>query len=94
MNYFKQHWDESRGDQYDHWGTSWWYFEADENMWITRQIEIYSNGNVLQYDREHVVDQYGMLSDQALEEKYILILLKIDQNEFEEIWLSRKPLNK
>jgi hypothetical protein len=94
MNYFKQHWDESRGDQYDNWGTSIWYFEVGTDRWITRQIEIYSNGNVLQYDKEHIGDQYGGLGDQALDEKCISSLLKIDQNEFEEIWHSRKPFNK
>ena len=33
MRYFKFHWEESRGDAYDDWGASWWYFEvADDDM--------------------------------------------------------------
>jgi len=93
VNYFKYVWEESRGDDYDNWGTSTWYFEVDEDMRVVRQIEIYSNGNVLHYDGKHTEDKYGFLSDQKVDEKFGNDLVKIEQTEFENMWLSPKPLN-
>ena len=50
--YYKRKWNETRGDKFDSWGTSMWYFEIGENQYITRQIEIYENGNRLKYHSE------------------------------------------
>jgi len=68
VNYVKAYWDESRGDDFDHWGNTMYYFEFDEEFYPTRQIQIYDNGNSLKYSRaDHLDDRYGMLADQPLD---------------------------
>ena len=67
LNYVKRHWDETRGDKFDEWGTSWWYFEVDKDGRVTRQIEKYDSGTVLRYSAEHKEDEYGALAEVALE---------------------------
>ena len=64
--YFKRRWDESRGDQFDAWGPSLWFFELDSEAFPVRQVERYENGVVLKYDTAHLDDEYGGLGDQAL----------------------------
>ena len=65
--FFKRKWDETRGDEFDSWGTSTWYFEVDANGYPTKQIELYENGNRLKYHPEKTFDDYGGLSDQVLD---------------------------
>lgn len=93
MHYFKRHWDESRGDVHDDWGTSTWYFETEPDMWPTRQIEIYANGIVLQYDRQHIEDKFGGLSAAALDATEFAPFA-IAQTEFEQLWSSQTPFNR
>lgn len=64
--YVKRHWNETRGDQYDAWGTSWWYFEVGTDGWVTRQIEQYNSGMQLRYGPEHEDDEFGGLAQAAL----------------------------
>lgn len=45
--------DESRGDAYDHWGGSTWWFAVDGNGWVKRQLEVYDSGPAHVYDLEH-----------------------------------------
>lgn len=85
MHYFKRHWDESRGDGHADWGTSTWYFETDPDMWPTRQIEVYANGRVLRYDRQRVEDEFGRLSQAALDAEEFAPFA-IAQSEFEQVW--------
>ena len=56
MKYFKRNWNETRGDQYDSWGKSVWFFETDNNGEVLRQIEVYDNGKVLKYDNQNIED--------------------------------------
>ncbi len=65
MIYYKRVWDESRGDNYDSWGRSVWYFEVCKLSGITReQIEIYANGQALFYDEDtNTFDKYGGLAE-------------------------------
>lgn len=83
--YFKRNWNESRGDNYDHWGTSVWYFETRDNGEVTRQVEVYKNGKVNKYCETHVEDEYGGLSIYPLDleefENH-----KITKTEFEHEW--------
>lgn len=65
--YFKRKWNETRGDEFDSWGTSTWYFEVDTDGYPTKQIELYENGNRLKYHNEKTFDDYGGLGDQALD---------------------------
>ena len=94
MTYLKGFWNESRGDQFDNWGTSCWYFECDEKMWVSRQMEIYANGTVLHYDDSHLEDGFGGLSEKPLDQEYEKELSPISKTEFEELWNSKKPTNR
>ena len=47
MKYYKSYWDESRGDDYDHWGNCWYYFELNEDHYAIRQIEKYDNKSLV-----------------------------------------------
>lgn len=87
MHYFKRNWPECRGDQFDDWGTSTWYIETDDDLWSTRQIEVYANGRILRYDAEHWHDEYGMLGDQALDAQEFASYA-IPREEFEQVWNS------
>ena len=66
MNYFKQFWDENRGDEYSSWGTSTWYFETNDSDNILKQIEVYENGKVSKYSEDFLEDEFGGLGDQKL----------------------------
>jgi hypothetical protein len=93
MHYFKRNWNERRGAGGDDWGTSMWYFETEADMWPTRQIEIYANGRVLHYDREHIEDAFGGLSETALDAEDFAPFA-ITQAEFEQVWNSLRPFNR
>jgi hypothetical protein len=90
MHYFKRYWDESRGDAHNDWGTSTWYFETESDMWPTRQVEIYANGRVLRYDRQHIEDEFGGLSEAALDATEFAPFA-IARSEFEQVWSSQTP---
>ena len=85
MKYLKRNWDESRGDELDHWGTSIWYFEVLDNGNVVRQVEVYANGPALKYDQTHVEDEYGCLSDQPLDLEDFAAF-EIRKDEFEGVW--------
>jgi hypothetical protein len=66
-HYFKRYWDElSDEDLTNSWGTSTYYFETDEKMIVTRQIQIFDRGQILKYHPNFREDEFGMLSDQKL----------------------------
>lgn len=84
--YFKRPWNETRGDAYDNWGTSIWYFETNEKGEILRQIEVYENGRKLKYSSAFIADEYGCLGDQSLDlldfQPY-----QIKKIAFEKVWI-------
>lgn len=83
--YFKRYFDESRIEKSENWGTCIYYFEANFNGEILRQIEIYENGKVLKYSHEFIEDEYGFLADQEID----LLEFKefsISKSEFEDQW--------
>jgi hypothetical protein len=87
LKYVKRHWNETRGDQHDSWGTSWWYFEVAYDGEVTRQVEQYASGALLHYDAKRDVDAYGRLAAVPLdlsESAY----LEIPDQEFEQVWES------
>lgn len=88
--YYKRNWNEKRGDEFDSWGTSVWYFEVGEDGYPTRQIELYENGNRLKYHSDKAFDDYGGLSTQALNFDEFLDF-EIEQNEFELEWKKSNP---
>jgi hypothetical protein len=59
--FYRRRWEESRGDEFDAWGHSFWYFEVDNDGWPVRQVEVYDTGPVLRYGPGHEEDQYGGL---------------------------------
>lgn len=85
MNYYKRNWNETRGDQYDSWGKSIWYFETDNNGEVLRQIEAYENGKVLKYDNQNIEDEFGGLADQNLDLTEF-VEFSIEKEEFENKW--------
>lgn len=85
MKYFKAEWNETRGDDYDFWGTSIWFLELDLENYPVRQIEVYHNGNRLKYDSVKMIDNFGMLGDQAVEIEE-MNGIEISHSEFESQW--------
>jgi hypothetical protein len=84
-SYVKRHWNETRGDKYDAWGTSWWYFEVDDDGWVIRQIEQYDSGMLLCYSVEHEDDEFGGLAEKTLDLSEAEFSA-ISAEEFESIW--------
>ena len=85
MNYYKRNWNETRGDQYDSWGKSIWYFETDNNGEVLRQIEAYENGKILKYDNHNIEDEFGGLADQNLDLTEF-VEFSIEKEVFENKW--------
>lgn len=95
VRFFKRPWEESRGDEYDSWGTSTWYFEIGDDSYVSRQVEIFENGVVLRYDEAHVEDIYGGLGEGARDlEGEGFLPFEIGQAEFEQVWATVTPLNR
>ncbi len=88
MRYFKRKWDETRGDQFDDWGTSMYFLETDDSGLTSRQIEKYDNGIVLIYDSNHLEDAYGGLGDQELDLAEFSEF-EIPKTDFEKEWESK-----
>jgi hypothetical protein len=86
MKWIKEYWNESRGDQYDHWGETWYFFEINESDgFAERQINLYTNGNSTKYDRgDFIDDKYGFLCDLPIE--ITSESLEISKEEFETEW--------
>lgn len=85
MKYYKYKWNELRGDQFDNWGFSIWYFEIGKDDFPNRQIEIYENGKVLKYSQENLDDKYGGLGDQKLDLSEF-DGIECEKTEFENNW--------
>ena len=64
VRYYEFRWDEGRGDAFDEWGASTWYFEVDEAQ-VRRQIEVYDHGPTLRYGPDRSEDEYGFLTTEA-----------------------------
>ncbi len=91
---FKREWEQTTGDELtDSWGASTYYFETDSDLNIIRQVQVFQNGQVLKYHQEFTEDEFGMLSDQQVDEDEFKEFF-IDCNEFAKIWsgLERKTI--
>ena len=92
MLYFKREWKQTRGDQYDNWGTCTYYFETEDDGFPLRHVEVYENGNVLRYSEQNLEDEFVMLANNKLYLKQFEPF-KISQNDFMEVWFeSEKEL--
>jgi hypothetical protein len=94
MEYFCFHWEESRGDQHDDWGTSWWYFEVADDGYVERQIEQYANGTCLAYDRGHLEDRFGGLAEKRVGRDDWPALRESSAEAFEAVWSQARPINR
>ncbi len=83
MRFFKRTFNETRGGQFDHWGTSIFYLDIDKDGFPSRQIEKYQSGDTLKYDIYNTDNQYGGLGGQAL-----------DFDEFKDFEISEEEFNK
>jgi hypothetical protein len=90
--YFKRPWEESRGDEYDSWGTSIYLFEAAPDGTVLKQLQIYEDGHTLKYDESHSEDIYGMLSAHELDLNEFANF-SITQKDFEEAWQTSSATN-
>ena len=89
MKYFRRPWEECRGDRFDNWGWSVWYFELADDGYPNRQIEVYASGPVLKYDADHLRDEYGGLGDQSLDvDEDGMAPFEIGARAFEDAWIA------
>lgn len=88
MTYVKCRWDEGRGDRYDHWGGSWWYFEFGPDGAITRQIEVYDGGVQLRYGPDHMGDEFGKLGEGRRQDMDMPGAEELTADQFEAVWGS------
>ncbi|MEU7673715.1 hypothetical protein AB0C42_02745 [Micromonospora taraxaci] len=65
--FYRRRWDETRGDEFDAWGQSVWFFEVDDDGWPVRQIVVYDGGPVLRYGPGCEEDQFGGLGQASLD---------------------------
>ena len=92
MRYFKFN-DEGNHD----WGgeaTYWW--EINDARYVERELATYPNGNVLSYDSDHDLDEYGGLSTIVVEgdNEAWLLPYEISKDEFEREWRTHTPMNR
>jgi hypothetical protein len=87
--FYRRRWDETRGDEFDGWGHSLWYFETDDKGWPVRQVEVYDAGRLLRYGPGHDEDRYGGLGQVSLyDSDEDWSTFEIAETEFERVWRS------
>lgn len=89
MRYYRRHWSDTRGDEFETWGAATYYFEVGEDGWPIRQLEVYDAGPVLRYGPGREEDEYGQLRQARLDELEDWAPWAISQNEFEKAWKAR-----
>ncbi len=66
-----------------------------DDLFISRQIEVYADGTVLKYDEFHPADAYGGLGDQPIHvEADGFLPFEIGQAEFEQAWATGVAKNR
>jgi len=88
--YFKRKWNVTRGDEFDSWGGSIWYFEVGTDWYPIKQIELYENGNRLKYHSDKIFDDFGGLGDQVLDFNEFQSF-EIEKAEFDIEWKKSNP---
>ena len=73
------------------WGESVRYVEIGDDRYTVRQVEVYSDGRVLRYDRSHWCDRFGQLFGRLFSHKQKAIDGRIaaeviEAKEFERTW--------
>ena len=85
MKYYKRNWEETRGDEFDNWEKSIWYFETENFGLPTKQVEVYGNGKILKYDQTKLEDEFGKLGDQEIDLDEFS-KFEITELEFKKVW--------
>lgn len=88
LRYVKRRWNEVRGDKYDDFGHSWWYFEIGVACNVIRQIERYDSGVILGYNSRMSRDDFGGLSTVPLDASLEGFEFT-DAAEFNQLWEQR-----
>jgi hypothetical protein len=74
------------------WGTFTRYTEVAEDLRTQRQVDLFENGNMLRYDREHWVDGYGMLGDARINRNRLAgpwgKAEEVPKEEFQSLWVE------
>jgi hypothetical protein len=72
------------------WGAFCRYGQIAEDLYMSRQVDVFENGFALSYDRDHWCDDFGTLGGlrfcRRLWEKAWGPLIEIDRPTFEELW--------
>ncbi|WP_433825820.1 hypothetical protein ACQP2E_27390 [Actinoplanes sp. CA-015351] len=50
---YRRRWTETRGDEFNGRGHSVWFFEAGDDGWLVRQVEVYDASRILRYGPDH-----------------------------------------
>jgi hypothetical protein len=66
MPFYRRRWTESRGDEHDDWGGAVYYFWVWNGV-LEQQVGVYDSRIVLVYDRNHVEDEFGCISQVPLD---------------------------
>jgi hypothetical protein len=89
IRFYRRRWAETRGDEFDGWGHSVWYFEVGDDGWPIRQIEVYDAGRVSRYGPSHQEDRYGRLGEASpYDSGDDWSYFEITEAEFERVWNS------
>ena len=85
--YFRRQWDELRSSDHASWGAATYFFETNNDLTASRQIEVYDAGQRLLYDAAHSEDEHGFLDDgRIFPEDEWPELFEITAREFEAEW--------
>jgi hypothetical protein len=80
-----------QGYEETEWGRITQYLEVADDQRAVRQVDVYGNGYLLRYDREHEIDDYGRLLGVKFSRKpkwrgYFPRAEIISAGEFEKVW--------
>src|SRR2546421_2944434 len=77
-----------------YWGEATYWLEVNDRGDAERELQVYPNGNVLRYDREHPGDRYGALDIMVVDgDEEAWAEYQITREEFEEQWRTHAPMN-
>lgn len=93
--FYRRPWDGPRGDQHDGWGTCVYYLWVLDGV-VEQQVQRYTDGTTLAYDRFHRADEYGFMTTEPLEplpdwEPFAIDLATYQQEAYD---ASVRPLNR
>jgi hypothetical protein len=85
MPFYRREGHELRGDRYDFWGNSEWWFDVDDQNHAVRQIELYSTGPMKRYSTSHPEDEASGLTSEPFDVTEWLPF-RVEPAAFEALW--------